>query len=66
MSLMVESGTCHYLNAWNRIGVDAPIRWLREKNSSVPHENKTIQRQNLSLLLTALIQASSSTFALNA
>ena len=63
MSLIVESGTCHYLNAWNRLRVDEPIRWLSKKNSSVSNENKTIQRQNLSLLLTRLIQASSSMFA---
>ena len=60
---IVESGTFHYLNAWNRIGVDEKIRWLSYKNSSVRNENKTIQTQNLSLLLTGLIQASSSMFA---
>ena len=59
---ITESGTFHYLNAWNRIGVDEPIRWLSYENSSVSHENNAIQTQNLSVLLTGLIQASSSMF----
>ena len=63
MSLIVESGTFNYLNAPHRLRVDEPIRWLSYKNSSVRNENKTIHIQNLSVLLTGLIQASSSMFA---
>ena len=37
----MESGTFHYLNAWNRLRVKEPIRWLRKRNSSVSNENKT-------------------------
>ena len=35
---IVESGTFHYLNAWCRIGVDEPIRWLSKKKSSTKTE----------------------------
>ena len=35
---IVESGTFHYLNAWCRIGVDEPIRWLSKRNSSTKTE----------------------------
>ena len=35
---ITESGTFHYLNAWCRIGVDEPIRWLSKRNSSTKTE----------------------------